>query len=387
MPESLRPFQRQFVRAVRDPRINRAVLSVPRGNGKSWLSGLLVASSLSPGEALHAPGVENVLLSGSLDQARFVYRFAKQFLEATGVPGYSFQDSRQQMGITHKPTDTRLKVVSSRARGAFGLVNARLAIADEPGAWDVINGQMMADAIDTSLSKPGQDLTAIYVGTLAPSVSGWWHELCYAGSHGSTYVQLLQGRAERWDQWSEIRRCNPLVNVSPEFRRGLLEERDNARHDEGLKARFCSFRLNLPRKDSRQELLDEAEWKRVRERPVGAAEGRPIVGADIAGERGWSACVAIWPKTSRVEAFAYTPGIPLLDKQERRDRVPGGYYARMVTDCSLLVAAGQHVPEPKLVVDEAFKRWPNLVGFVCDRFRLPQLLDRHGGGPPWRTTR
>ena len=150
MPESLRPFQRQFVRAVRDPRINRAVLSVPRGNGKSWLSGLLVASSLSPGEALHAPGVENVLLSGSLDQARFVYRFAKQFLEATGVPGYSFQDSRQQMGITH---------VGERAvEGLQGAPVSEVEVAPDPRRlWragdDWVRPRLRAGALDVGLPE------------------------------------------------------------------------------------------------------------------------------------------------------------------------------------------------------------------------------------------
>ena len=62
----LLPFQAAFLAAVcrqeRPPDI--AALSVPRGNGKSWLCGKIVARSLiSPGDPLFEAGVENILVS------------------------------------------------------------------------------------------------------------------------------------------------------------------------------------------------------------------------------------------------------------------------------------------------------------------------------------
>ena len=63
----LLPFQSAFVAAVcrenRPPSI--AAASWPRGSGKSWLCGNLVARSLTPGDPLHEPGVENVLVASS----------------------------------------------------------------------------------------------------------------------------------------------------------------------------------------------------------------------------------------------------------------------------------------------------------------------------------
>ena len=84
---------------------------------------------------------------------------------------------------------TRLLVKSSRARGAFGIVGARLVIADEPGAWDSVGGELMADALDTALGKPGSDLIVTYIGTLAPSASGWW------GGFGYQRIRGLDVRA------------------------------------------------------------------------------------------------------------------------------------------------------------------------------------------------
>ena len=127
---SLKRFQRRFVSAVLRPGIRRAALSIPRGNGKSWLAGYLAAEALRPGGALFRPGDENVLLSGSFDQARYVYRFAKGLL---GEGAYFYSDNKQRMEIRHKASGTRLTVKSSRARGAFGIVGAKIALADEPG--------------------------------------------------------------------------------------------------------------------------------------------------------------------------------------------------------------------------------------------------------------
>ena len=70
----LLPFQAAFVAAVcrekRPPEL--AALSVPRGNGKSWLCGGLVARSLTPGDRLFEPNVENILVSASRSQAAIV---------------------------------------------------------------------------------------------------------------------------------------------------------------------------------------------------------------------------------------------------------------------------------------------------------------------------
>ena len=190
----------------------------------------------------------------------------------------------------------------------------------------------------TAMGKPGSPLRALYIGTLAPAVSGWWHDLVDDGTHGSTYVQALRGNPERWDQWPEIRRCNPLTAISPPFRKKLLEERDAARADSRLKARFLSYRLNVPSGDESTMLLTVDDWERVTARPVPEREGRPIVGVDLGGGRAWSAAVAVW-RSGRVEAIAVAPGVPDLEAQEKRDRVPWGTYRKLALSGALRVAS------------------------------------------------
>ena len=52
----VRAFQRRFVRAALRPEVDTAALSLPRGNGKSWLAARLLTRCLTPGDGLHVAG-------------------------------------------------------------------------------------------------------------------------------------------------------------------------------------------------------------------------------------------------------------------------------------------------------------------------------------------
>ena len=198
----LRVFQKRFIRGAFAPGIDCACLSLPRGNGKSWLAGHLLTRCMSPGDPLHQSGAEYLLLAASLEQARIAFRFTRGDLEPCG--DYRFIDSVTRLGITHKPSNTKLRVLSSNSKSAFGIVGCPLLLADEPGAWETTGGQLMADAILTAQGKPGSALRVIFIGTLAPATGGWWHDLVAGGTNGTTYVQRLMGDPEKWDQFSEI---------------------------------------------------------------------------------------------------------------------------------------------------------------------------------------
>ena len=123
----------------------------------------------------------------------------------------------------------------------------------------------------------------------------------------------------------------------------MLLERDAARRDSRLKARFLSYRLNVPTSDESEVLLTVADWEMVEGREVPPREGRPMVAADLGSGRAWSAAVSLWPN-GRLEALALAPGIPNLESQERRDRVPSGNISgvggnRKVDDCPRLEGA------------------------------------------------
>ena len=369
----LLPWQRRFVRNATRPGVDTAALSLPRANGKTALAGHILRRCMTPGDPLHKAGAEYLLLAGSVDQARLTFRFIRPALEATGA--YRFVDSMRALGITHKATGTRLRVLSSNGKTAMGIVGCPLCVCDEPGTWEVVGGTLMFDALQTAMGKPGSTLRVVYIGTLAPARAGWWHDLVEAGSGGSTYVQALQADPAKWDHWREVRRVNPLTAVSPRFAAKLREELTEARRDTRLKARFLSYRLNIPSPDESTVLLTVGDWERVEGRPVPERDGRPIIGLDLGGGRSWSAAVAIW-RNGRTEAIACAPGVPDVAAQETRDRQPRGTYTRLANTGVLRVAAGLRV-QPIADMVASLRAWdPEVI--VCDRFRLPELLDGMG---------
>ena len=380
----LRTFQKQFLKNALAQGCDTAALSIPRGNGKTWLAAYILTRCLTPGDPLYQAGAEYLLCAASIEQARLCFRFIRMDLEPLG--GYRFIDSATRIGITHTRSNTRLRVLSSNGKTAMGIVGCPVLVADEPGSWEVVGGTLMFDAIQTAQGKPGSPLRVIYIGTLAPASSGWWHDLIERGSHDSTYVQSLTGDREKWDKWPEIRRCNPLTAISPDFRRKLLEERKEALHDSRLKGRFLSFRLNLPTADDSEVLLTIDDWKLIEARPVPPREGRPIVAVDLGAGRAWSAAVAMW-ESGRTEALALAPGIPDLEAQEKRDRAAAGTYQRLEAAGILQIAEGLQVQPPALLwamIQEAWGR-PGLL--LCDLFKVNELRDAIQGACPIETRR
>ena len=368
----LRPFQRTFVRAVESRRYDQLALSIPRGNGKSWLAAYLARRAVTPGDRLFIRGAESVLLAASLEQCRIVFKFIRDWIGEDR--SYRFQDSRNAVGLVHKPTDTRIRALGSNGKTAMGIgASTALAICDEPGCWEDAGGQLLADAIDTALGKPGSRMLAIYIGTIAPSVRGWWPDLIDGGTAGRTYVQALRADPEKWDRWPEIRRVNPLTMISRQFRAKLLEERDKGRGDDRLRARFCSYRLNTPQSDPATVLLTADDWARVIKRPVPPGVGLPLVGVDAGGSRAWTAATFAWAD-GRVEALAVIPGIPSIAKQEQRDGVAAGVYQRLADAGRLIVAEGKRVPEIGTLIDAVFAR-STPYRITCDSYRAAEVRD------------
>ena len=378
---NLLPFQRRFLKSALAPGIRTSALSLPRGNGKSTLVAWLGFRSLTPTDPLFVKGAESHIVAASIGQARrSTFKLLREFCESSErVMEYSISENNQTCQVLHKPTYTRISVLASSGKTSQGLVRCPWLFADEPGSWETTGGRLLHEAIQTAQGKPGTNLRAIYIGTLAPATSGWWHDLVSGGSHGSTHVTALRGRLDKWSTAREIRRVNPLMWAFQESRSALVEERDQAKADTRHKAAFLSYRLNLPAVDEEVALLTPDEWERVLARPVTAAEGLPIVGVDIGGGRSWSAAVGVW-ESGRVEALALAPGEPTIEAQEKRDRVPGGTYQRLVSSGALVPADGQRVPSVGLLVDAIMERWGGSACIVCDRFRLPELED---AAPGW----
>ena len=374
--DGLLPFQSSFVAAIsrkeKPPEI--AAASWPRGSGKSWLCGGLVARSLTPDDPLFEPGVENILVSSSTNQARIVLEFARAALGEDS--GYRWRND----GVVHLESRARVRIVSSDARRALGLgASVRLIVADEPGAWSPIQGRRLWDAMLTSLGKRRTQI--IVVGTLAPAPltgpASWWPSFVAEGSGDGRHIALLQADPAKWRDFNETLRVNPVAAVNPHLRRTLEREHKAALKSERAARPFRQFRLNLPGDPvDTQPLITTSEWARCCARPVPECEGSPIVGLDLGGNRSWSAAAALWPN-GRIESFAVAPGVPSLAEQEREDQVPEGAYSELVRSGGLSVDEGQHVPDVERLLSRIWSWSPLCI--VSDPYRSAELAQAVGG--------
>ena len=374
----LRPFQRRFLKAAFAPGIEVAALSLPRGNGKTTLLAYLATRAMTPGDTLFVEGAQNVLIAGSIKQSRPGFRLARA---ALGEVGYRYEDSNQSVKIVHPDSQTRLDVHAANAKTALGWLGARLILVDEgavvgPALWDAI------------VTTSGKGLTTIIVcGTLAPSGrDDWWPQLVKRGSGPGVHVTALQGNADTWDTWPTIKACNPLTAVQPGLRRTLIRERDEARHDDRLRARFLSLRLNVPSRTDDRELIPPHQWEAVLDRPVPPREGQPVLGIDLGAARSWSAA-ALWWRNGRTEVYCSIPGLPALDVQERSLGLGRGVLTSLVDSGVVVVAEGKRVADIDVLLD----RLPDVdvQGVVADRFLSGALADALADRryPPceWRT--
>ncbi|MDE0341949.1 MAG: terminase large subunit [Deltaproteobacteria bacterium] len=371
---ALLPFQRRFLARAKSPKIALAALSLPRGNGKSWLAARLVSDVIPTLE----PHEEVVLTAASLEQGRTVFRFVRQMLGES----YRYQDTSTRCAVSTRGAGSHrlLRVMASNSKTALGLVNVPVVVGDEPGAWETTGGERMHDAIVTAQGKPNSPLKTVFIGTLAPARGGWWHDLVRAGSGGGRHVQALQMDPAKWQDWKEVLRVNPLMRRFPESRKTLRREHEEALRDPAKKATFLSFRGNLPTENEQTMLLSDQDWRRVVAREVPPRQGRPVLGMDLGRDRAWCGLVALWPN-KRVEALAVCPGEPNLAEQERRDGRPAGTYQRLAQQGRLIVASGLRIPPASMVMEVALQEWGRPVSIVCDRFRLSEFQDLHLGIP------
>ena len=372
----LLPFQSAFISAVcrkeQPPVI--AGLSCPRGNGKSWLCGGLVARSLTPGDPLFEAGVENILVSSSTNQARIVLEFARSALGE--VEGYRWRND----GVVHLESRARVRIVSSDARRALGLGAAvRLIIADEPGAWSPIQGRRLWDAMLTSLGKRKTQI--IVVGTLSPAPltgpASWWPAFVASGTGDGRHVALLQAGADKWEDFQEVLRVNPVASINPYLRKTLEREFRAALESERAARTFRQFRLNIPGDPiESQPLITASEFELVCARAVPEREGKPVIGVDLGGTRSWSAAAAVWP-SGRISSWANAPGQPSLAEQEKEDQVAEGSYSELVRSGGLSVDEGQHVPGVGRLLSRIWAWEPAAI--VCDNYRAPELYEAVSG--------
>ena len=372
----LLPYQRQFLAAVtrRDNRPELAAVSVGRGNGKTFLAGVLLAKALKPSDdPLYVEGAESVLVSASRPMAELTLEAARLVL------GDDPEFRWRRDGVEHVKTRTRCRVLSSDGRRAFGLGAAlNLAVLDEPGSFAPTSGERLWRALLGSLGK-NSSARILACGTIAPAAVGsWWQTFIEAGSGPGKHVQLIQGNEKTWRNWDAVLAANPVCAISKSMVRTLKREHDEALQNDRAASAFLRYRMNInaPEVTHAQPLVTSSEWDRVTSRPVPPCEGSPVIGIDLGGTRSWSAGSAVWP-SGRIESWAVAPGLPSLSEQEAADQVAPNTYVSLVRSGGLSVDEGRAVPDVERLLSRIWSWSPLCI--VSDPYRSAELAQAVGG--------
>jgi len=379
VPE-LMPFQRRLMATLNSEEYDTFAWSMPRGNAKSFMGALALMDFVLPESPRFQRNLQCLFLAASLDQARVMLGYLRTWLDDRSED-YVFSDSVNQVSVRHRPSNARIKAISSKAKTAMGIVNVPWVVADEPGAWETVGGELMKSALNTAQGKMGSDLKILYIGTRAPAMDGWWIDMLADGTRkrDGVFVYDLRADESKWNDWKEIRRVNPVLASHPKGVKILRKEFRQAHSNPSDKAEFLSFRLNIPTHPESDALLKPHYWEAALKRPVAERSKWFALGMDIGANRAWTAAVAMWD-TGRVEALALAPGIPSIRDQERRDRVSRGTYQRLVDTGRLIVCEGREEPDPDDLVRMVGEMWGEPDCCRCDRFRLSRVRD---AAPDW----
>ena len=379
MDLSLLPWQRRIVRAVERPDFDTVAVSMPRGNGKSSLIAHLAKRFLTPGDVLYGDGREAHIVSQSIGQARRTVFKQLAAYYRSGDEGFKVSSSHNMAEIRHIISGTKVSILPASGAAAMGLVDVPLILADECGSWKRHDGELVYDALQTALGKPGCAMTVVYMSTLAPAESGGWWRTLATGDGDDVWRYVLTGDHKRWSETPEVRRVNPLKWAFPKARKKLLAERNKALRDAGKQAAFLSLLMNYPVTADEAQLLDHDKWTMVLSRPVPKrSDHPPVLGLDLGGSTAWCASTAVWPN-GRIETRAATAGAIPLDAQERRDAVPAGTYAALHRQGVLDVHDGLHVPDVARFLSGTMDDWGRPHVVIVDRYRRGELRDAVAG--------
>ena len=348
-------FQRELVEAVADPDVTLVLVSIPRGNGKTWMAGRLAAESVTPGTALHERGAETVIVSASMDVARLTLEAAHDHLDTIDRNGWRWS----RYGVAHPQSRTSVRVISSDSKRSLGLgARNRLIIADEPSAWPVNKGPELWASIKTARGK--RQLTILVLGTLYPAPADhWWPALVKSGTDLDVgrYVIALVGDRDRWDDPDEIRRVNPVAAVNPFLAKELRAELLEAQADPEARKLFEQTRLNASGVEVSREPVITSQA--IQEAAAGVERERGaqcVVGVDLGSSLSWCAAACVWLDTGRIELAAWLPSGTAVP-----EGLSGAVEAGNVTVCRELVptveevAAWIHDRNPVAVVADAHR--------------------------------
>ena len=368
-PFKLRPWQKRIIRGIYRPGVKTAVVTLPRGSGKTQLcAGIMLAHLVGP---LATPRAE--LFSAACDrfQASRIYREALAMALADPELADRVVARDYIKTLTDERTGSVYQAMSADSRKGMGLA-PDLAIYDELGSAP---GRELYDALNSGLGKKRHSLM-IVISTQSARADHVMSELVDHGLkvnagtlEDNTFHATVYSAPMDADPWAPKtwRACNPALGDFldlQDFKRMAAQ----ARRSPSFESAFRLYRLNQ-RVSEAAGFISPADWLACSTAPE--PSGPCWLGLDTASTTDLAALVAYWPEAGgSVLAWFWTPQDTLLDR-EHSDRAPYTAWARAGL---LQTTPGRTIDLRALVLKlgELIRDY-DVRGVAHDRWRIAEL--------------
>jgi phage terminase large subunit-like protein len=330
----LRPWQKKIVRAIYRTKTNKrlvrkALITMPRKNGKSSLAAALALAHLIGPEA--EPRGQVYSAASDRDQAAIIYRELEAIIAA--VPEFAARCNIQRFrkAIEDDQTGSIYQALSSDDRKAHGL-SPSFVVYDELAQ---ARTRHLFDNLDTGVGARAEPLFVV----ISTQSSNRHHVMTELVDYGRqvldgviedpSFLPVIYSAPMDADPWNEKvwRACNPALG---DFR-SLVEMRQFAAQAQRMPSKEATFRnlyLNQP-VDSDPHFIAPADWLAC----TGAVDPEALRGApcwgglDLGSTRDLNALVLFFPGSGAVLPFFWVPA-DNLDQREDQDKVPYRTWAR-----------------------------------------------------------
>jgi phage terminase large subunit-like protein len=242
----LLPFQREFIEAVYtdDHRVRQAILSAPRGQGKTSLTAALALAHLIGPES----EMRGEIVSAASDTQQAAIVFAEMLAITSTTPEFrqfriTSSDFYKKMTVTAGPSaGSTYTALSSESKRGHGL-SPSLWIFDEMG---LAPDRKLYDALQTAAGKRDNTL-GLLISTQAPDSQHVFSEVmddALKAEDPSIVVRLICARDDE-DPFAEetIRRVNPALGIFLNERE-IMAAAKQAERNPNFEPSFRNLRLN-----------------------------------------------------------------------------------------------------------------------------------------------
>lgn len=309
-------------------RKRKALITIPRKNGKTQLAAALALCHLVGPEAEQRGQVYSA--AADRKQAALILRELVAFVRADPALEKRVIIREHSKTLEDVVTGSTYEALSSDARKAHGL-NVSFAIMDELAQWPKRD---LYDALTTGGAARAEPLFVV-ISTQSHDKNHIMSELVQYGRRvlegtipDDTFLPVIYSAPDDADPWAEETwfACNPALG---DFR-SLEEMRSAAAEARELPAREPAFRLlylNQP-VDASARFLNARDWRACQHaEPAGAfgqmqlSRQRCILGLDLSSTTDLTALAAWFPQTGDLRCWFWMPA-DNLEEAERRDHVP-----------------------------------------------------------------